>query len=188
MQKLTTIKGNALLLNFFGIFIGVILYLLVYKLAWDVQVPNISLKHRLFIIPIFTVVMIAFVYMHEGIHLLAAMIFIKSKQVSIRWRWLVCECRVHTYLSRNQFVVYGLAPAILMGILTVIAYYATASSVVKYFAAVLFIASVASGGGDFWFIGRMLMLPKHVLVLDHGSEMEVFTTDGELISETERQA
>jgi hypothetical protein len=177
MHKLTSIKGNVLYLNFLGVLLAVALYVVFYKFVWQVKVPIIALNHKWLEIPLLAVALVAFVYLHESIHAFVAMVFIKSKHVSIHWRWLVCECRVHTYLTRNQFIIYGLAPAVVMGVASVAIYYLFPSIAVKYFAAVAFVASVASGAGDFWFIAKIIHYPDSVCVLDHGSEMDIFSAE-----------
>ena len=70
--------------------------------------------------------------------------------------------------------MYALAPGLLLGMAGFVLYYFLDTSVSRFFAALLFLAGVSSGGGDYWFVVKALKYPAASLMLDNGTEVEVF--------------
>ncbi len=170
MKLIGTIRGNVFVLNSLALLLFGVLYIVVYKLVWNVQRP--ILMSQWWIMGI-TFGAVGLIIIHELIHAAVARIMIGPGNVAIRFRLMVAECQVHSYLTRTQYILYAVAPALLLGLAGVVWYYAAVSVEGRFLAALLFLGGVAGGGGDFWFIARVLPYPSPCLVLDKGTEMEI---------------
>jgi hypothetical protein len=170
MKQIGTIRGNVFVLNSLALLLFGVLYIVVYKLVWDVQRP-IAMSQWWIVGIAFGAV--ALIIIHELIHAVVARMMIGHGNVSIRFHLMVAECQVHSYLTRTQYIPYAVAPALSLGLAGVVWYYAAVSVEGKFLAALLFLGGVAGGGGDFWFVARVLSYPSSCLVLDKGTAMEI---------------
>jgi hypothetical protein len=167
---IATVRGNTLLINGIAVLIALGLYLLVFKGVWDIQIPEERPG-------IFTLIILlaGMIVLHEGIHGAAALLFVDRQRISFSAKWLVVICKVDGVMTRNQYLFYALAPATLLGLIGVMLYYVPGSVDQKFLGALLFLGGVSSGGGDFWFVSRVLRHPKESLVIDLGTVVEVYT-------------
>jgi hypothetical protein len=172
MKQIETIRGNAFVLNFLALLIFGVLYGVVYKLLWDVQIPEERPDIITLIIFLFGLIVV-----HEGIHGAAALLFIDRQRISFSVKWLVVICKVDGMMTRGQYLFYALAPAALLGLIGIVFHYVAGSVEQRFFAALLFLGGVSGGGGDFWFAGQVVKYPKECLVIDRGIEIEVYTND-----------
>jgi hypothetical protein len=114
---------------------------------------------------------------HEGIHGAAALLFVDRRRISFSAKWLVVICKIDGMMTRGQYFFYALAPAALLGLIGIVFHYVAGSVEQRFFAALLFLGGVSGGGGDFWFVGKVVKYPKECLVLDRGVEIEVYIND-----------
>lgn len=169
MNRVGSIKAHPLVLNGVALLIGLGLYLLVFKGIWNVRTPKGGIGTLTLIIGV-----VGLVLVHEAIHGAAALLFAPARKISFRVGLLVVMCRVDAFMTRNQFVIYSLAPAAVLGLAGIILYYALSPVEGKFLAALLFLGGVSSAGGDIWFVFQLLKLPGDTLVIDRGIELEVF--------------
>jgi hypothetical protein len=172
MKQIGTIRGNAVLLNFLALLIFGVLYGVVYKLLWDVQIPEERPDIITLIIFLFGLIVV-----HEGIHGAAALLFIDRQRISFSVKWLVVICKVDGMMTRRQYLFYALAPAALLGLMGIVFHSVAGSEGQRFFAALLFLGGVSGGGGDFLFAGKVVKYPKECLVIDRGIEIELYTND-----------
>jgi membrane protein YdbS with pleckstrin-like domain len=171
MRKIGVVKGNAYFLNFIGLLIFAFFYFFVYRLLWNVNAPEWVYSGRGFLIVAVFIIML--ILIHELIHAVSAFAFGKSKGLSIKLGVLVFQCRLKSYLTRNQYMSYAVAPALLLSVCGVASYYVSDSISIKFFSALLFLAGITSGGGDFWFVAKVRRYPRDCLILDNGAEIEI---------------
>lgn len=169
MNCIGTIKGNTLLINGMAVLTAVGLYFLVFKGVWNVQIPED--RPDILTLIIFLVGMIV---VHEGIHGAAAVLMVDRRRISFNVQWLVVVCKVDGPMTRGQYIFYALAPAALLGLTGIVLYYVSGSVGQKFLAALLFLGGVSGGGGDFWFVSRVLKYPGNSLVVDLGIDVEVY--------------
>jgi hypothetical protein len=169
MNRVGSIKAHPLVLNGVALLIGVGLYLLVFKGIWNARVPSGGIGTLTLVIGV-----VGLILVHEGIHAAAALLFVPANKISFRVGLLVVMCRVDALMTRNQFILYSLAPAAVLGLAGILLYYVLGSVEGKFLSALLFLGGVASAGGDIWFAFQLLKLPRGTFVIDRGIEMEVF--------------
>ncbi len=172
LSKIATIRGNAFVLNAVALGIFVVLLIAVRGLGWSLGAPATRALRTTGLV---LVLLVFLVVAHEGIHALVASMFAGRKKVSFIVRPLVVACRVHEVLKRNQYLAYAAAPAAVFAITGCILYYTVGSAMLKFLSALLFLGGTAGGGGDVWFILRVLKYPADSSVLDNGTEVEVYT-------------
>jgi hypothetical protein len=112
-------------------------------------------------------------FLHEAIHMLVADVATGGAGASLHIKALVWECRLKKPLARNHYIVYALAPGAVIGSASVALFYALNSLDLKFLAALAFIVGISSGGGDYWFVARVLRYPRRSQVLDKGMEMDI---------------
>ena len=110
---------------------------------------------------------------HELVHGLTWSLFAKSgwKSVSfgVIWKYLTPYCTCNEALSRRAYIVGALMPTLVLGILPVLAAYATGS----LFLLVVGLLTIPGGGGDLTIALKMLRFKPdggEVLYLDHPYE------------------
>ena len=110
---------------------------------------------------------------HELVHGLTWSLFAKSgwKSVSfgVIWKDLTPYCTCNEALSRRAYIVGALMPTLVLGILPVLAAYATGS----LFLLVVGLLMILGGGGDLTIVLKMLRFKPdggEVLYLDHPYE------------------
>ena len=110
---------------------------------------------------------------HELVHGLTWSLFAKSgwKSVSfgVIWKYLTPYCTCNEALSRRAYIVGALMPTLVLGILPVLAAYATGS----LFLLVVGLLMILGGGGDLTIALKMLRFKPdggEVLYLDHPYE------------------
>ena len=124
----------------------------------------------------FLLAFLAFVVLtvvHELVHGLTWSLFAKSgwKSVSfgVIWKYLTPYCTCNEALSRRAYIVGALMPTLVLGILPVLAAYATGS----LFLLVVGLLMILGGGGDLTIVLKMLRFKPdggEVLYLDHPYE------------------
>jgi hypothetical protein len=172
MKQIGTIRGNVFVLNFLALLIFGVLYGVVYKLLWDVQVP----EERPDVITLIGF-LIGLLVVHEGIHGAAALLFVDRWRISFSAKWLVVTCKVDGMMTKGQYLFYALAPAALLGLMGIVFHYVAGSEGQRFFAALLFLGGVSGGGGDFWFARQIMKYPQECSVIDNGIEIEVYVND-----------
>ena len=100
-----------------------------------------------------------------------------SGKVGIRLRLMVIECHVGSPLTRNQYVGYAAAPTLVLALLGLVLYYAFPSVEGKFFASLLFLGGAAAGGGDLWFIARVMRYGRDCSILDRGLQVDIFENE-----------
>jgi hypothetical protein len=175
MKTIAVIKGNPFVLNAFSLLIFAASYLLVFKLLWDIRTPQGVDAWSVALIAISAVI---FPAVHEFIHMLIAMFFVRRAQVSIHVKVLVVECRVHSYLTRDQYICYAVGPALVLASVGLALYYISSSVDGRFLSSLLFLGGLSSGGGDFWFVSQILRYPGTCDVMDKGMEMEIVDMNG----------
>lgn len=171
MNSIATVKANTIVINAIGVLIALGLYVLVFKGIWNVQIPKDGVNvlgivfGALGLIPV-----------HEGIHGVAALLYVPLRKIRFKAEWLVVMCKVDVMIRRNQYILYSLAPAMMLGLAGMVLYYALGSVEGKFFSALLFLAGVSSGGGDFWFVFQSLKFRADTYVIDRGIEIEIFAS------------
>jgi hypothetical protein len=169
MNRIATIKGNALLINGIAVLIAVGLYFLVFKGVWNVQIP----KERPDIVTLI-LFFVGLIVVHEGIHGAAALLFVDRRRISFNVKWLVVVCKVDGPMTRGQYIFYALAPAALFCLIGIVFHYVAISVAQRFLAALLLLGGVSGGGGDFWFVSQVLKFPKESLVIDFGIDVDVY--------------
>ena len=149
-------------------------YALFYVLIWNVQRPEGLTQWTVLVVVAGGLVLIV---VHELIHAAMAWSIIGRGAVGLRVRLMVVECYVSSCLTRNQYIRYAVAPTLVLGLIGIALYYVLPSVEGKFFASLLFLASVAGGGGDFWFIVRVLRYHRNCSILDRGTVLDIFESD-----------
>lgn len=171
ITRIATIGARPLVINGIGALIALGLFVIVFKGIWNVQIPQHGVN-RLGIL----LGALGLIAVHEGIHGAAALMYVPPAKISFKTGWLVVMCKVNALMTRDQFVIYSLAPAIVLGLAGIALYYAFGSIEEKFLSALLFLGGVSSGGGDFWFAFQLLKFDREVFVTDRGIEVEVFSS------------
>ncbi len=174
MKIIAVIRGNPILLNLVAVGIAILLYFAVYDGLWGVKAPAWVGGSGLIIL---VLVVIGMLFAHEAIHMLTARICSKEAEPSLKFNILQWECRLKGPLSRNQYIIYALAPGILLGLTGILGHAIFALPDYKFIAAIIFLGGVSSAGGDFWFVARTLRYSRKYLVFDHGIELEIAEPD-----------
>ena len=171
MQKIGEIKGNALYLNFIAVIIIGALYRFVFVRAWRVEFPSwMEGVGFLILLAILFILMVA----HELIHWATARMILGRGKARIKIRILTWECRVEDYLPRNHYILYALAPGLLIGLIGLAAYYVVPQPDIRFVGAVIFVVGLGLGGGDYWFVYKIQRYPADSYVLDGGITMDIF--------------
>jgi len=172
MTRIGVIKGNILTLNLIALAILAAIYVFIYKGIWQMSSPAwTSHVHALvWIVGAFSLIIV-----HELIHWICAVKFVGRGKARLHMHLLVWECRVKQFMTRDQYILYALAPGIALGLLGLIIYYLFPSQGAKFIGALLFLAGFASGGGDYWFVFQIFKYPRNTLIRDNGTAMEVYT-------------
>ncbi len=174
MKKIGEIKANPILVNVVALVIAIVLYLLVYKGLWQTDVPAWARGGGLIFLIILAIILM---FAHEGIHMLAANLFSRNAKARLKIRLLTWECRLQGPLLRKHYIIYALAPAIVLGVIGLAGHTVFQSADLKFISAIIFVIGISGAGGDFWFILRVLKYPSDVYVFDHGLEMEITVID-----------
>ncbi len=172
MKNIGEIRGNPILLNLIALGVALLLYFAVYDGLWEVKAPAWVGGSGLIIL---LIGVIGLLFAHEAIHMLAARLCSREAKASLKFNILQWECRLKGPLCRNQYIVYALAPAIVLGLTGILGHAIFASPDYKFIAAIIFLGGVSSAGGDFWFVSKILRYSRKSLVFDHGIEVEIIS-------------
>ena len=174
LKQIGVIQGNAIVLNVCALLVFGGAYALFYKILWDVQRPDVVTPWTVLEVVVGGVGLIV---AHELIHAGMARAMIGPGKVGIRLRFMVIECHVGSRLTRNQYVGYAAAPTLVLALLGLVLYYAFSSVEGKFFASLLFLGGAAAGGGDLWFIARVMRYGRYCSILDRGLQVDIFEND-----------
>jgi hypothetical protein len=176
MKKIGDIKGNAILVNLVALVIAIVLYFFVFKGLWQTDVPVWARGGGLIFLIILAVVIM---FAHEGIHMLAANLFSNDAKAKLKIRLLTWECRLEGPLIRKEYIIYALAPAIILGMIGLIGHKISQSSDLRFISAIIFVIGLSGAGGDFWFVVKVLKYPSDSYIYDRGLDMEITVRDDE---------
>lgn len=172
MKIIAVIRGNPILLNLVAVGIAILLYFAVYDGLWGVKPPVWVGGSGLIIL---VLVVLGMLFAHEAIHMLTARLCSSEANPRLKFYILQWECRLKGPLSRNQYIIYALAPGIILGLIGILGHAILWSPDHKFIAAIIFLGGVSSAGGDFWFVAKTLRYPRKCFVYDHGAEVEIVT-------------
>jgi hypothetical protein len=178
MEENVTVRSNAISINVLAVAIALILYRMLFVELWEVEVPPWVKGTGM--LPLF-VLAIAVLVAHEGIHALTARLLSRESHPRISIHLLTWQCNLQGPLTKAQYIVYSLAPGLLLGTLGLLILHSSTSIDLRLFAATLFLCGVSSGTGDYWFVARVLRFPSSSLVYDHGIEIEIVATKKPLL-------
>ena len=174
MRNIGTIRANPLVVNGSALCIAIFTYLAIYRGIWDISPPQWA-KGPGFLLLIVLAGML--LLLHEAIHMLTANLLTSGAGASLHIRMLVWECRLKKPLARNGYILYALAPAIVIGGASFISFYIVNSADYKFLAALAFVIGISSAGGDYWFVAKILRFPRRSMILDNGMETDVQLAD-----------
>jgi len=124
-------------------------------------------NHQLYILLAFLLLII----IHEGLHGVTWAYFAKSgfKSISfgIKWSYLTPYCHCSEPLRRNHYILGGIMPGLVTGILPMLYAVVTANGW-------LLLASIfltATAGGDILVLKRVLKYPSSHIFMDHPKEI-----------------
>ncbi|HEY7414700.1 MAG TPA: DUF3267 domain-containing protein [Ktedonobacteraceae bacterium] len=173
-QSLMVALGLASILAFIGF--GFLFLFLAFSLS-----PFFSKNFRLVVnfqilgIAVLSIVIvsIAVVIVHEAIHGLFFWLFTRKPPVfGFRWVYAYAAAPEY-YIPRNQFLVVGIAPLVLISLVGLALFLVTpfAATIIL----VLALTLNASGAvGDLYVVGWLLARPASVLIRDFGDGMTVY--------------
>lgn len=122
-------------------------------------------------VPIFVLVFVLGIVLHEGLHGLMWAIFapngLKSIKFGIKWLYLTPYCHCNQPMKRNHYLLGGAMPGLLMGVIPLIIGFATANS----WLTVLGVIFTGAAGGDFILIVRLLKIDRECTIEDHPNEI-----------------
>lgn len=114
---------------------------------------------------------LATVIIHEGIHGITWAIFakhgLKSISFGIKWSHLTPYCHCSETLNRTHYILGGIMPGIVTGIVPLLISYATANGWLLLISVLL----IATAVGDFMVIKRVLRYSHNYRFLDHPTEI-----------------
>jgi hypothetical protein len=123
--------------------------------------------HQLYILVAFLVLIL----IHEGLHGVTWAFFAKNgfKSISfgIKWSHLTPYCHCSEPLKRNHYILGGIMPGLITGILPM--FFAIVSANGWLILASIFITATA--GGDFLVLRRVLKYPPDYIFIDHPKEI-----------------
>lgn len=116
---------------------------------------------------------ISLIFVHEAIHMIAAYFFVPVKSVRLKIKILTWEVSSDKPFKRNNYLIYTLAPGVLLSFIAILLFFVFSSMNVKYLSAILFLFGFAGATGDMWLALGALRYPKSCYVLDKGAELEI---------------
>lgn len=123
---------------------------------------------------ILAVTMIVVVVLHELVHGLFFWLFIRSRpQFGFNILGYAYAAAPGWYIPRPQFLVVGLAPLVLISLAGLLVLPFTTPPVSFVFIGALILNAVGAIGDLYVFI-RLLLVPRHVLIEDHGDGIRWF--------------
>lgn len=175
------VKAN--LYAIFSIIPILIIYLIPYYLIWNKNINKENIKKSIIYfknngylnpILIFTIIICTLtigIILHELIHGITWAKFTKDGFKSIKfgvlWKFLTPYCHCKEPLLVKHYIIGGIMPAIILGVLPVIISYITGNILFLIFGFFFTIAAF----GDFIIVFRIIKENKNNLVLDHPSEV-----------------
>ncbi len=131
------------------------------------------LKHHQ---PQILLALIPIIVLHEGLHGLTWACFAKSGYKSIRfgikWSHLTPYCHCNEPLKRNHYILGGIMPGLVTGILPLLYSYISANGWILL--ASIFLTATASG--DYLILKRVLKYPSDYVITDHPDEIGFIVT------------
>ncbi|NRS88882.1 hypothetical protein HNQ02_001800 [Flavobacterium sp. 7E] len=175
------VKAN--LYAIFSIIPILIIYLIPYYLIWNKNINKENIKKSIIYfknngylnpILIFTIIISTLtigIILHELIHGITWAKFTKDGFKSIKfgvlWRFLTPYCHCKEPLLVKHYIIGGIMPAIILGVLPVIISFITGNILFLIFGIFFTMAAF----GDFIILFRLIKENKNNLVLDHPSEV-----------------
>lgn len=166
MNQIGIIKGSMIMINVYALLMIFIIDLLtspMLKTADPVWSNHSPLLYRVIIVLIILLV-------HEYIHVLFALIFVKKSSIKLKFKIYAWICSVMTPMKRNNYILYSVAPGLILSGLSFTGLLIWPCQLLQIALLVSFCGAV----GDFWFIAKVLKYPASALVLDQGIEMTVY--------------
>ncbi|NRT15820.1 hypothetical protein HNP99_002180 [Flavobacterium sp. 28A] len=175
------VKAN--LYAIFSIIPILIIYLIPYYLIWNKNINKENIKKSIIYfknngylnpILIFTIIISTLtigIILHELIHGITWAKFTKDGFKSIKfgvlWRFLTPYCHCKEPLLVKHYIIGGIMPTIILGVLPVIISFITGNILFLIFGIFFTMAAF----GDFIILFRLIKENKNNLVLDHPSEV-----------------
>jgi len=117
------------------------------------------------------VVLIVGVFLHEGLHGITWAMFCKDKfraiSFGIKWKSLTPYCQCNETLSRNQYLLGGVMPGLVTGIIPLIISMFIGFGCLFWFG----IFFTAAAIGDFMVLAKLIKVKPNMLILDHPTEI-----------------
>lgn len=170
MNKIGHVRTNIYLMSLVACIIGLGCYFLMFK-ALGVAVPQ-WVKGPGSIL-VFTC-LICLIFIHELIHMIVAYFFVPVKSVRLKIKILTWEVSSDKPFKRNNYLIYTLAPGLILSLIAIVLFFVFDSRNAKYLSAILFLFGFAGATGDMWLALGALRYPKTCYVLDKGAELEIF--------------
>ena len=178
-QSLIVVLGLGSLLAFVGF--GFLFLLLAFLLS-----PSFSRNFRLVInnfqtlvIAILSIVIalvlvsIVVIIVHEAIHGIFFWLFTKKRPVfGFKWAYAYAAAPEY-YIPRDQFLVIGIAPLILISLVG-LALFPVTSFVVTLILVLTLTMNAAGAIGDLYVVGWLLTRPASLVIQDYGDGMTVY--------------
>jgi hypothetical protein len=122
-----------------------------------------------------------FVMLHELIHGFVMRIFGAQPKYGVIWKSLILYATAPGYaFTRNQYLVFNLAPLVSLSILVCCGILIQAGSFNVWFWAFLAMTNAASSTGDLWLTAILLRYPSNAYVVDEKDGMRVFLPNNEV--------
>ena len=118
----------------------------------------------------------AYIIAHEAVHGIAMRYYSEAK-VQFGFKGMYAFAASKAYYCRNHYLVIGLAPIVIWGIVLGILNFLVP---ISWFYVVYFIqaGNISGAAGDLYVTWRMSKLPKDILIRDYGVSMTVYSAEG----------
>ncbi|MDI3526215.1 MAG: hypothetical protein PWR03_398 [Tenuifilum sp.] len=115
--------------------------------------------------------LLVLIVIHEGLHGITWAFFaktgLKSISFGIKWAYLTPYCHCNEPLKRKQYILGGIMPGLVTGIIPLIVSYINANGWLLLVSVFL----IATAGGDFLVLFRTLKYPSTYIFFDHPTEI-----------------
>ncbi|BDX37568.1 hypothetical protein CYCD_09230 [Tenuifilaceae bacterium CYCD] len=171
IQTITIRVTTANIIAFALLFPIAIICIIPYALIWGGQslIDGFSFlrSHQIFLL----LILIVGIVLHEGLHGLTWGLFakyrLKSIQYGIKWAYLTPYCHCCEPLLRNHYLLGGIMPGLVLGLLPVI----VALIFGIGWLLLLGIFFIGAAGGDLMVLFKLVKVDKKYLIQDHPNEI-----------------
>ena len=119
---------------------------------------------------------VVYIFLHEATHAAFFKIFDTKCRLRFGFKAAMAYCASDGYYKKAPYLVIGLSPLIIWTPILLIPCLLVPSA---YFWGVFFIQifNVSGAAGDLYVAVKILTAPKKALILDNGTDMEIYATD-----------